>query len=654
MIKASTTKSTILIYLIAGGVFHLPGLAKIALTIENSSPSKILQSYSNASWEAIFTTLLPIAGYVSLGFILISLLIYLCIKSVEALLKNLKSKKTLLVHLSWSLVSWFSIIVINGHLFPDSIFTLSSVNSNSFLLFSICLICLSINLFPLINKYTASLSSFLVILGFLYSDFVPRNNQQPDQKNVIIIGIDSLRPEIISEHMPFLSKQLNNMTVFENAYTPIARTYPAWMSIMTGLHPINHGVRFNLTNYNAETSNIPNIATILKEEGYVTIYGSDEKRFSNIGKNHGFEHEIGPKYGAADFLLGKFGDFPLLNLIHKAPFISKQLFPFTWANRAAHHIYSPSDFSRDIRDTLDVLPNKPILLAIHYCLPHWPYKFSNQVKANKFEGNYYYTSTLSAVDNQIEDLFEHLIEKQILENSIVVLLSDHGESFGKIKTGLKNKEGKELITSEFGHGMNILSNNSQKVLLAVSPPKVTTKPKRDISSLIDITPTILGQLKIEDKKLNFDGIDLFKDNSQEERVITLETGLMLNSINSKILDPNLIAQEGASLYTLDQNGTLSLKENVIGDAISKKQVGIRIGNNSLLHAALNSPDKQYIYINHQNNTYRQLNSLLELKEESPLTHEYCLFFGQKGESSYFDCQGQDVTKNVTQLPNKNN
>ena len=49
--------------------------------------------------------------------------------------------------------------------------------------------------------------------------------------------------------------------------------------------------------------------------GYQTIYATDEVRFANIDQSFGFDQLITPPIGAADFLLGKAGDLPLVNLV---------------------------------------------------------------------------------------------------------------------------------------------------------------------------------------------------------------------------------------------------------------------------------------------------------------------------------------------------
>ena len=212
-----------------------------------------------------------------------------------------------------------------------------------------------------------------IILITIPSIPINYQNNSPKKPNIIFIGIDSLRLELIEQYMPTLNEQLKVSTVFKNAYTPLARTYPAWVSILTGRHPTNHNARFNLQPEALLSEDNQYLPEQLTQLGYQTIYASDERRFSNVGLAHGFGQVIGPKTGAADFILGKYADFPLLNLLSLAP-ISKWLLPEVYANRAASHLYHPHQFSQLLGKALTKLDGRPLFLSlIHISEPTRPY-----------------------------------------------------------------------------------------------------------------------------------------------------------------------------------------------------------------------------------------------------------------------------------------
>ena len=143
------------------------------------------------------------------------------------------------------------------------------------------------------------LSLFYVALQF-YDQ--PHQYAEPSSPtaapNVILIGIDALRPDFLgyfasNNQTPFIDQWFLNATVFSEALTPIARTFPAWTSLLSGQYPRQHGVRYDL----AKQDHIQNqafLSRILQDRGYHTIYASDETRFSNIGVKYGFNQTATP------------------------------------------------------------------------------------------------------------------------------------------------------------------------------------------------------------------------------------------------------------------------------------------------------------------------------------------------------------------------
>ena len=60
--------------------------------------------------------------------------------------------------------------------------------------------------------------------------------------NIVIIGIDSLRNDLQVPRQgrgatPNIRRFLDDSRRFSDATTPLARTYPSWVSILTGRHP---------------------------------------------------------------------------------------------------------------------------------------------------------------------------------------------------------------------------------------------------------------------------------------------------------------------------------------------------------------------------------------------------------------------------------
>src|SRR5690606_21814808 len=108
------------------------------------------------------------------------------------------------------------------------------------------------------------------------------------QPDVIIIGVDSLRPDHLVPYgfpgpslTPNIDHFVSGAVRFDRAYTPQGRTFIAYMSILTGSYPIRHGARENLypTNHIDKTASI---AHFLRAQNYQTMLAMDEARFANF------------------------------------------------------------------------------------------------------------------------------------------------------------------------------------------------------------------------------------------------------------------------------------------------------------------------------------------------------------------------------------
>ena len=408
---------------------------------------------------------------------------------------------------------------------------------------------------------------------------------QRDRPNIIIIGIDALRPDHLGINgfkpsvTPYLDQLLSSSLIFDNAYTPLARTYGAWVSILTGQYPLHHGARFNLMPPD-KVDRQHTLAHLLKKYGYRTVYAIDERRFNNIDESYGFDEIIGPKAGAADFLLTPFVDDPLINLISPSPF-ARILFPFVYGNRAHHKIYDPFLFTRDIAEAADRAHGQPLFLSVHFTLPHWPFVNNAMpsvpshldVLDEENPTHYFYVSMLKLADAQLEDLMDHLKHSGVLDNAIVFLLSDHGEGFmGDIDAPKSAIPQAHFTTNEAGHGTNVLTIKQYQVLLAYrrfggdSPQGRSKRP----SSLIDIAPTVLDIVGLSHAEEPFDGLSLFRD-TPPHRPLFFESSINPQAISKKRLDAVKAIAEGIAFYTIDDNGRMIVRPKILDSVTAAKQ-----------------------------------------------------------------------------------
>lgn len=481
-----------------------------------------------------------------------------------------------------------------------------------------------------LTKSVGIFTGLSLLFLVLYSMGLSRWNQPAPhmQPNIIIIGIDSLVPTLTSINQkhnkgssitPNLDSFLKDATVFENAWTPFARTYPAWISLLTGTYPIKNGARYNLIDPELLNSNNLYLADFLKQQGYQTIFGSDEKRFSNIDRYYGFDTLIGPKMGAADFLMAPIMNTPLTNLLINTR-LGKFLFPFNHSNRAIHATYRPETFISNVKQVVGKLTDKPVFLSLHLCLPHWPYTWAD--KTNPDDKDAYLESVIRA-DTQFGSLVSTL-ESSLLENALVFVISDHGESKGPSDDGhsifASETGNKPLNTKMSGHGTYVIDKTQFKIVLGVrgfgnvrNIARVTAQP----ASLIDIFPTIMEITDTHIPPTQFDGISLAPWITQQtsppitDRYLFVESGynpgdlMGVKNISSKNGNLGEIIATGIDSYRIKRNGRIVLKEELLEKMYATKQYAGFYRD----RAVAIMPDKNGIRtlgINYEKKTWTQL------------------------------------------------
>ena len=390
--------------------------------------------------------------------------------------------------------------------------------------------------------------------------------------NIIFIGIDSLNPDHTKyfgyqyETTPNLDKFMQENVVFSNCYTPLARTFPSWYSILTGKYPIHTGVRYNLIKRKFISPDAVTMPQYLRENNhYYTAYFTDETRFCNITPDEGFDYLRHPIMGVKDFLFGNFHDFSLTNVFFNSP-LGYKIFRFTDINRAVYHTYNPHLFRDELCGFLDKLKQKErFFLMVHFCAPHWPYDASSPYPYlfDTNENFLYspYDGTLKMADDQLGKFLAALKKKDVFDNSIIVILSDHGET---IK----------------GHGTNLRDSAQNRILLTIKPQdKRIHKDIHDLVCTIDIAPTVY-ELLGEDVPLDFDGkslLPLIRGTGEILRSdpIIMETGFSIDTPGGAGLALQEMISQGIAFYEFNKKGIITVQEGYHGQLVERKQRAVQ-------------------------------------------------------------------------------
>ncbi|MBU0455887.1 MAG: sulfatase-like hydrolase/transferase [Gammaproteobacteria bacterium] len=431
------------------------------------------------------------------------------------------------------------------------------------------------------------------------------HSQQP---NIIFIGLDAVRPDYLGyyghqpDDTPALDQFFSQATNFTFSLTPLARTFVAWSSILTGQYPIHMGIRFNLIDQ--RYLHLQNTLSFeLQHYGYYTVYGSDEWRFSNMSKSFGFNQLIGIHPGANDFVLGTINDFLLSDLIVNTK-VGERLFPYSFANRAASNTYDPDAFLTLLRQKVSRIHYRPLFLAVHFCLPHYPYIWKGS--PTNLPPEQLYALAIRRVDQQFKQYMAFLKQEGLLDNAIVVVLSDHGEAFDQPGDRLisannylagaihrkdlfaalygQGEEHQELSESN-GHGTDVLSLSQYHNVLAIRlygkqhnvPSKITA-----MVSLIDLKKTILDLLGLPVRQN--DGLSLkpflFGHHLDlSSRMFFIETGFSPTAIQGKRINVQDVVFEGIHVFAIDPKTThVVLKDRVLPKLISLKERAVYYKN----------------------------------------------------------------------------
>jgi hypothetical protein len=422
-----------------------------------------------------------------------------------------------------------------------------------------------------------------------------------DRPNVIIVGIDSLRLPWVGafggEDTPNIDAFTRESVLFDWSYSPLARTFAAWMSILTGQMPRANGVRENVMPPSSY-SDVRTLADELRDAGYRTVFAMDEVRFAPIDETLGFDQLIGPPIGAHDFLLATIADVPITNVLVNSP-LGGRLLPTLYANRTAAVSYEPESFDEMLWDGLET-DGRPLFFAVHFTLPHYPVYWASAPRTHEWirrpdvpdrilMREQLYRASTRTVDAQVGRFLAEAERRGLLDNAIVVMLSDHGEAVGLPEDdGLQQMlappdvKGVWFGTSRFGHGTATTSPRQFETLLAFRRygGGERWQGRSGVqTSLIDVAPTLLSLIG-EPVPSRMGGADLSAILRGEpapaalvRRILFTETGYSPPSLRfSEEVDERKLFLESVAHFHVDYaRGRIQYREEQIPKLLMLKE-----------------------------------------------------------------------------------
>ncbi|MFL6194383.1 MAG: sulfatase [Thermoanaerobaculia bacterium] len=244
--------------------------------------------------------------------------------------------------------------------------------------------------------------------------------------NILLIGIDTLRADALGPwgRTPSLSPSLDRLAgesdVWLDAYSVFNVTNPSFASILTGLYGKNHGV------YDLQTPLPPShttMAEVLSGAGYDTLalISASHLGDHNSGLGQGFaEVATATEHAAAEWPVDATLDWLAKRAERERPF-------FIWLHLFDPHTphTPPQPYALGFRPA-EAMGLAPVRSWSPFRQPE-PKGFTEGVLG---AGRELYDGEVAYTDRQVGRLLDFLESRGLLEDTVVVVVADHGENLG--------------------------------------------------------------------------------------------------------------------------------------------------------------------------------------------------------------------------------
>ena len=330
-----------------------------------------------------------------------------------------------------------------------------------------------------IKGHIASIISKIKGAPPYYKDFafmVPTvlHRKEPDELNVIIVSLDTLRPDHLGcfgyprPTSPNIDSFAGNGILFTQAISASPWTTPAHFSLLTGLYPSslmeyrkNNPYKYN---YYADST----VAEILRNNGYYTVaFCGGMNLASNRGFGLGFD----------------------------------QYLEFPWKYRNT----TQRIFDNSI-DWLDSNSDRKFFMFVHTYECHDPYENTYFFKKEKPTAlidrrRALYDGDIRHADSYFGKLVKELDSLGLLSKTIIAVVSDHGDEFYDHYTEddrVPRPRGRSARwANKIDHGHSVY-DEIVRILMIFHIPGLSAKGSvfNNQARLIDVAPTILDYLGI--------------------------------------------------------------------------------------------------------------------------------------------------------------
>ncbi len=366
---------------------------------------------------------------------------------------------------------------------------------------------------------------------------------EKQRPNVLLIVIDTARADHFGCYgyhrntTPNIDRIAETGILFKTVYCQMPTTGPSFASIFTSLFPRSHGV---LKNGWVLTDEYPTLAETLKKNGYHTAcFISSFVLASKFGYSRGFDYydEEFPPGGGTAGRVGMWGGEVVEGEFDQRGNITTQKV-LLWLQKKV---------------------KQPFFLMVHYYDPHSPYDppapYADMFLENDDgdEKVARYDGEIRFVDHQVGQLLEAFKANGLASNTLVIIMTDHGEGLGQ--HGWQE------------HGMFLYDEQTRIVLIMSWLGVIPSGAKIDsVVQAVDVFPTIVDLLGLK-----------------------LESDVQGASLAAMLLHP----ERQVDRFAFIQRRPSTERDASREFKVTREQYGIRIGDKKYIWAPREGDEELY-------------------------------------------------------------
>lgn len=316
----------------------------------------------------------------------------------------------------------------------------------------------------------------------------PLSSQQSDRPNVVLIFMDDMGYGDLSctgsslIKTPRMDAVADQGMTFSQMYASAPTCTPSRTALLTGRYAQRVGLPRVIfpTDPEGLSSWEVTVADLLGEAGYAcAAYGKWHlgAQAKHNPVNHGFDHFVGLPYS---------NDMDPVALQVGADVVEENVDQTTLTRR----------YTDEAIDFIDRHADEPFFVYLPHTMPHIPLHVEEEFRGTSAAGTY--GDVIECIDHHVGRLMDHLDERSLTDNTLVIITSDNGPWFEGSTGGLR---GRKIDTYEGGIRMPFIARWPGRI----EPGSTCTTP----ACLVDLMPTLVGlagQQVPDDRPL--DGVDI--------------------------------------------------------------------------------------------------------------------------------------------------